>query len=147
MKIAIASDHGGFDCKQVILPVIKELGHEALDLGCFDTASVDYPDYAQAAAKAVSAGECDLGIVVCGTGIGIGIAANKLPGIRCALCTDQLMAQLSREHNNANMLALGGRIIGPELAKAIVVTFLTTPFSGAPRHAARIEKISRLEER
>lgn len=144
MKIAIASDHGGYACKEQLIPLLKELGHEVEDLGCHGPESVDYPDYGIACAKAVAAGQAERGVVVCGTGIGISIAANKVPGIRCALCTDPLMARLCREHNDANMLALGGRIIGMELAKEILRVFLSTGFAGG-RHQARIDKISRYE--
>lgn len=144
MKIAIASDHGGYAYKEQLLPFLKELGHEAEDLGCFGPESVDYPDYGIACAKAVAAGTAERGVVICGTGIGISIAANKVPGIRCALCTDPLMARLCREHNDANMLALGGRIIGTELAKEILRAFLSTGFAGG-RHQGRIDKISRYE--
>lgn len=145
MKIAIGSDHGGFTLKKELIPFIETLGHDVTDFGCPDEKSVDYPDIAFPAAEAVARGEFDRGIVVCGTGIGVSMCANKVRGIRCALCTDETMARLTREHNDANMLALGGRIIGAELAKAIVATFLATEFSGAERHAKRIEKIGGYE--
>ena len=141
MKIAIASDHGGYDYKQELIPYIESLGHQVLDLGCHGPASVDYPDYGIPCAQA---GEADRGVVICGTGIGISISANKVPGIRCALCTDPVMARLTREHNDANMLAMGGRIIGIELAKGIVQAFLSTEFSGG-RHKTRIDKIAQYE--
>ena len=144
MKIAIASDHGGYDYKQELIPYIESLGHQVLDLGCHGPASVDYPDYGIPCAQAVARGEADRGVVICGTGIGISISANKVPGIRCALCTDPLMARLTREHNDANMLAMGGRIIGIELAKDIVRVFLSTEFSGG-RHKTRIDKIAQYE--
>ena len=115
-----------------------------LDLGCHGPASVDYPDYGILCAQAVARGEADRGVVICGTGIGISISANKVPGIRCALCTDPVMARLTREHNDANMLAMGGRIIGIELAKGIVQVFLSTEFSGG-RHKTRIDKIAQYE--
>lgn len=144
MKIAIASDHGGYDYKQELIPYIESLGHQVLDLGCHGPASVDYPDYGILCAQAVARGEADRGVVICGTGIGISISANKVPGIRCALCTDPVMARLTREHNDANMLAMGGRIIGIELAKGIVQAFLSTEFSGG-RHKTRIDKIAQYE--
>ena len=144
MKIAIASDHGGYDYKQELIPYIESLGHQVLDLGCHGPASVDYPDYGIPCAQAVARGEADRGVVICGTGIGISISANKVPGIRCALCTDPVMARLTREHNDANMLAMGGRIIGIELAKGIVQAFLSTEFSGG-RHKTRIYKIAQYE--
>ncbi len=144
MKIAIASDHGGYDYKQELIPYIESLGHQVLDLGCHGPASVDYPDYGISCAQAVARGEADRGVVICGTGIGISISANKVPGIRCALCTDPVMARLTREHNDANMLAMGGRIIGIELAKGIVQAFLSTEFSGG-RHKTRIDKIAQYE--
>ena len=144
MKIAIASDHGGYDYKQELVPYIESLGHQVLDLGCHGPASVDYPDYGIPCAQAVARGEADRGVVICGTGIGISISANKVPGIRCALCTDPVMARLTREHNDANMLAMGGRIIGIELAKGIVQVFLSTEFSGG-RHKTRIDKIAQYE--
>lgn len=144
MKIAIASDHGGYDYKQELIPYMESLGHQVLDLGCHGPASVDYPDYGIPCAQAVARGEADRGVVICGTGIGISISANKVPGIRCALCTDPVMARLTREHNDANMLAMGGRIIGIELAKGIVQAFLSTEFSGG-RHKTRIDKIAQYE--
>ena len=144
MKIAIASDHGGYDYKQELIPYIESLGHQVLDLGCHGPASVDYPDYGIPCAQAVARGEADRGAVICGTGIGISISANKVLGIRCALCTDPVMARLTREHNDANMLAMGGRIIGIELAKGIVQVFLSTEFSGG-RHKTRIDKIAQYE--
>ena len=144
MKIAIANDHGGYDYKQELIPYIESLGHQVLDLGCHGPASVDYPDYGISCAQAVARGEADRGVVICGTGIGISISANKVPGIRCALCTDPVMARLTREHNDANMLAMGGRIIGIELAKGIVQVFLSTEFSGG-RHKTRIDKIAQYE--
>lgn len=145
MKIAIASDHGGYAYKQELIPYLTKMGYQVLDMGCNGPESVDYPDYGIPCAKAVAAGEADRGVVICGTGIGISISANKVRGIRCALCTDPLMARLTREHNDANMLALGGRIIGIELAKEIVRVFFSTDFTGG-RHQARIDKITNYEE-
>lgn len=125
--------------------MLKEEGHEIIDCGCNGPESVDYPDYAKAAATLVAEGAVDKGIVLCGTGIGISIAANKVKGIRCALCTDVTMAKLTREHNNANMLAMGQRTTGIETCKDIVHAFLETPFSEGERHIKRIQKISEIE--
>ncbi len=145
MKIALGCDHGGFSLMQEVKEHLAERGFEFKDFGCESQSSVDYPDYAYAAAKAVADGRCETGILICGTGIGISIAANKLNGIRCALCTDCFMAQATREHNNANMLALGGRVIGAGLALKIVDTFLDTEFSNDERHIRRIKKLHDLE--
>ena len=144
MKIAIACDHGGYLLKQDILIWLEENDIDYEDFGCYSTESVDYPVFAERAARAVAAGECDKGIVICTTGIGVSIAANKVKGIRCALCTDSLQAEMTRRHNDANMLAMGGRIIGIELAKGIVQVFLSTEFSGG-RHKTRIDKIAQYE--
>jgi ribose 5-phosphate isomerase B len=111
------------------------------DYGCYDTASCDYPDYGKAAATAVREGECERGIIICTTGIGISMAANRIPGIRCALCTDTYMAKMTRDHNDANMLAIGAAITGPGLALAIIDTFLDTPFSAEEKHQRRVEKL------
>ncbi len=139
--IAMGSDHGGFGLKQEILAYLKEKGLEYKDYGCFEEKSCDYPEYAHAVAHAVADGVCDRGILICGTGIGMSMAANKVPGIRAALCGDCFSAQMTREHNDANILALGARVVGPGLALKIVETFLTTDFSGDERHARRISKI------
>lgn len=141
MKIAIACDHGGFALKEQLLPYIIELGYEYKDFGCYSAESVDYPDIAFSAAEAVAKGEFEKGILICGTGIGVSICANKVNGIRCALCGDVLSAELTRKHNDSNMLAMGGRIIGIETAKAIVRTWLTTEFEGG-RHERRVQKIN-----
>lgn len=140
MKIVIASDHGGFALKQQIIELLKSSDYEYTDMGCFSEESVDYPDIAFPAAEAVAKGEYDRGILICGTGIGVSICANKVNGIRCALCGDVLSAELTRQHNDSNMLAMGGRIIGVETAKAIVKTWLETDFAGG-RHTRRIDKI------
>ena len=142
--IALACDHGGFDLKEAAIEVLKELGLEYKDFGTHDRKSVDYPVYGARAARVVSSGECDRGIILCGTGVGIGITANKVPGIRCVTCSDPLSAELGRRHNNANMLSMGARIIGPELAKCIARAFLTAQFEGG-RHALRVEMLSALE--
>lgn len=145
MKIAIAADHGGYKLKEEIKPYIESLGHTVTDFGTYSEDSVDYPDYAAPCARAVVSGEMDRGIVICGTGIGISIAANKIKGVRCGLCTDPVMARLTREHNDANMLAMGARIIGGELARGIVKAFFETEFSNGKRHIDRINKITELE--
>ncbi len=137
--IAIGCDHGGFELKGEILKHLEARGIEYKDFGTYDTASTDYPIYAKKVSAAVLSGECEKGILVCGTGIGISITANKIKGIRCALCTDCFMAQATREHNDANVLALGGRVVGAGLALKIVDTFLDTPFSNDERHIRRIE--------
>lgn len=143
---AIGSDHGGYDLKQIIMAHLAERGVEYHDYGTYSTESCDYPDYGEAVARAVASGECERGIVVCGTGIGISIAANKVHGIRCALCGDCYSAEKSREHNDANVLALGGRVLGEGLALKIVDTFLDTEFAGG-RHSRRLAKIAAIEER
>lgn len=144
MKIVIASDHGGFELKQRIMAYLSELGYEYTDFGCYSEESMDYPDIAFPAAQAVASGEYERGILICGTGIGVSICANKVRGIRCALCSDVLSAELTRQHNDSNMLAMGGRIIGVETAKAIVRTWLKTEFLGG-RHERRIGKITSYE--
>lgn len=139
--IAIASDHGGYELRQEIMKHLEERGLDFKDLGCDTPASVDYPEYARKVTTAVKSGECDRGILICGTGIGISITANKVPGIRCALCTDCFCAEATRQHNDANVLALGGRVVGAGLALKIVDTFLDTPFSNDERHQRRINLI------
>ena len=139
--IAIGSDHGGFALKQEILAHLRSRGLEFKDFGTYTEASCDYPVYAKAVAKAVAAGEYERGILICGTGIGVSITANKIPGIRCALCGDCFCAEATRQHNDANMLALGGRVVGDGLALKIVDTFLDTPFSNDERHIRRISLI------
>ena len=144
--IAIGSDHGGYDLKQEILKYLKENNMEYKDFGCYRKDSCDYPAFGQAVAKAVASGECERGIVVCTTGIGISITANKVRGVRCALCSDTLSAKLTREHNDANVLALGGGIVGTSLGLAIVDTFLNTTFPGEEKHRRRVAAIRTLEE-
>ena len=145
MKIAIGCDHGGYLLKQDILIWLEEHDYDFEDFGCFNTDSVDYPAYGEKVGRSVAAGECDFGIVICTTGIGISIAANKVKGIRCAHCTDVLSAEMTRRHNNANVLAMGAGIVGPNLAERIVDTFLTTEFEGG-RHERRVNLISAMEE-
>ncbi len=142
--LAIASDHGGFALKQEIMAHLRATGVEFEDLGTYSEESCDYPVYAEKLGKAVAAGDYEKGILICGTGIGISIAANKIHGVRAALCGDCYSAEMCRRHNNANVLALGGRVLGVELAKRIVDTFLTAPFEGG-RHQRRVDLISALE--
>lgn len=144
--VALGCDHGGYGLKQEIIKYLDSRGIAYKDFGCMDTSSCDYPEYGQAAALAVAHGECDKGIVVCTTGIGISITANKIKGIRCALCSDTVSARLTREHNNANMLALGAGIVGVNLALGIVDTFLDTDFPGEEKHCRRVSKIEALEK-
>lgn len=139
--IAIGCDHGGYALKQEVIRHLEERGLEYKDYGCYSEESVDYPEYGKKVAHAVANKEADKGIVICGTGIGISITANKIPGIRCALCTDCFCAEATRQHNDANMLAMGGRVVGPGLALKIVDTFLDTPFSNEERHIRRIKQI------
>ncbi len=139
--IALGSDHGGFALKQEIKAYLDQQGLEYKDYGCFDEQSCDYPVYAKAVANAIVGGECDKGILICGTGVGISIAANKVRGIRAALCHDTFSAQATREHNDANILAMGARVVGPGLAVKIVDTFLHTDFSEDARHVNRIRQI------
>ena len=143
MKIALGCDHGGYELKQFIMKTLEKLGYEYEDFGCYSLESCDYPDFGAAAARAVAEGKCDRGIVICTTGIGISIAANKVPSIRCALCGDCFSAKATRLHNNANVLALGALVTGPGLALEIVDIFLDTPFSEEERHSRRV---SQLEE-
>ncbi|MCM3651493.1 ribose 5-phosphate isomerase B [Metabacillus litoralis] len=144
MKVAIASDHGGMNIRKEIILLMKEMNIEYVDLGCECTTSVDYPDYAIPVAEKVASGEIDRGILICGTGIGMSITANKVKGIRCALVHDMFSAKATREHNDTNMLAMGERVIGPGLARDIVKIWLTTPFEGG-RHEKRINKIETYE--
>ena len=141
--IAIGCDQGGFLLKQEIMAHLKDRGLEYKDFGSYDTESVDYPEYGKKVANAVASGECERGILICGTGIGISIAANKVKGIRAALGTDCFMAEATRQHNDANILALGGRVVGPGLALKIVDTFLDTPFSNEERHVRRISQLEK----
>ena len=144
--IALGSDHGGFDLKEEIKKHLEERNIEYKDFGTYDKNSCDYPDFGRAAAESVASGECEKGIVVCTTGIGISIVANKVKGIRCALCSETTSARLTREHNDANMLALGGGFVGTLQALEIVDIFLDTKFSGLEKHSRRIAKISDYEK-
>lgn len=143
MIIAIASDHGGFALKNTVKEHLKERGMKVVDLGTDSDASVDYPVYGKACGEAVAGGKADLGVVCCGSGIGISIAANKVKGVRCALCTSVEMAKLSKQHNNANMIALGGRLTEPELALQIVDAWLDTEFEGG-RHKRRTDMLDEM---
>jgi ribose 5-phosphate isomerase B len=141
MKVAIASDHGGMNIRKEIISLMEEMNIEYVDLGCECDTSVDYPDYALPVAEKVANGEVNRGILICGTGIGMSIAANKVKGIRCALVHDTFSAKATREHNNTNILAMGERVIGPGLARDIAKIWLTTPFEGG-RHENRVNKIT-----
>ncbi len=142
MRIAIASDHAAVALKAQLVEWLTSEGHDVRDLGPHDTASVDYPDYGYKLAQAVAAGEAERGVALCGSGIGIAIAVNRHPACRCALVNEPLSARLSRSHNDANVLAMGARLVGPDMAKACLTAFLDTPFGG-DRHAGRVEKLGR----
>jgi len=146
MKIAIGNDHVAVELKYHIIEHLEKQGIEVVNFGTDTSDSCDYPVYSEKVAKAVVSGECDYGILICGTGIGISIAANKIDGIRCALCSEPCSARLTREHNDANVLAMGARIVGPVLAESIVDAFLSTDFSQGPRHQRRIDLITKLEK-
>ncbi|AQX53170.1 ribose 5-phosphate isomerase B [Priestia flexa] len=145
MKVAIASDHGGINIRKEIMQLMEELNVEYVDLGCECSDSVDYPDYAIPVAEKVAGGEVDKGILICGTGIGMSIAANKVKGVRCALVHDTFSARATREHNDTNVLAMGERVIGPGLARDIAKIWLTTDFEGG-RHENRVNKIKAYEK-
>lgn len=144
--IAIASDHVGLTLKKVIMELLEEKGLEYRDFGAYSQERCDYPVFGSAAARAVADGVCDRGIVICGTGVGISLSANKIHGIRCVVCSEPYSARLSRLHNNTNMLALGSRVVGEDLARMIVEIWLETPFEGG-RHQRRVEQLAILEER
>ena len=146
MKIAIGCDHGAYTLKKTIVSFLEKKGYTVKDFGCFNPGSCDYPDFCGAAAKAVASGECQKGIVLCTTGIGASITANKVRGIRCALLSDVLSARLTREHNDTNMMALGAGIVGENLALEIVQVWLNTEFSNEERHKKRIQKMMALEQ-
>lgn len=144
MKVVIGSDHGGFELKEVLKKHLEEKGIDVADVGTYDTNSVDYPDIAKKACEKVVSSECSWGVLVCGTGIGISMAANKVKGIRCALVSNEYSAEMTKRHNNANMLAFGGRVTGPDLAKNILDAYMKAEFEGG-RHQNRIDKISAIE--
>lgn len=146
MKIAIGCDHGGFELKRVIISHLEKKNYQIKDYGTYTAESCDYPEFGQKVGEAVVSKECELGIIICGTGIGISIAANKVPGVRAALCSDTFSAHATREHNDANVLALGARIVGVGLALDIVDTFLSSTFEGG-RHENRINKITEIEKK
>ena len=146
MKIAIGCDHGAYTLKKTIVSFLEKKGYTVKDFGCFNPGSCDYPDFCGAAARAVASGECQKGIVLCTTGIGASISANKVRGIRCALLSDVLSARLTREHNDTNMMALGAGIVGENLALEIVQVWLNTEFSNEERHKKRIQKMMALEQ-
>ena len=145
MKIAIGSDHAGLDLKPEVSAALSALGHALEDVGAFDKTSVDYPDYAAKVARAVQAGKADLGVLICGTGIGMSIVANKFRGIRAALCTCEFEARMARAHNDANVLCLGARVVGPGLARAVAEAFVAATFEGG-RHVKRVKKITDAED-
>lgn len=145
--IAIGSDHAGYELKQVIMKHLEERGTEFKDYGTYSADSCDYAVYAEKTARAVASGECELGLLFCGTGVGISMAANKVRGIRACCCSDLFSAEMTRLHNNANMLCLGGRVVTPEKAIELVDVFLNTQFSGEERHQRRIDQITDLENR
>lgn len=145
MRIAIASDHAAFAFRQRIAEMLRSRGHEVVDLGTDTPASVDYPDYALKVTEELAAGRCETGVLICGTGIGMSLSANKVPGMRAAVATDPYMARMARAHNDANILCLGARVVGEGLAEEILDAWLTTAFEGG-RHARRLEKIRQIEE-
>lgn len=140
MKISLACDHGAYELKERLKAHMAEQGHEVLDQGTYGPESCDYPDFGRAAARLVSDGTCDRGVVLCTTGIGMSMVANKVEGVRCALCHEPLSAEMTRRHNDANVLAMGAGMVGPELARRILDVFLTTPFDGG-RHQRRVDKM------
>lgn len=147
MKISLGCDHGGLELKNEIKAHLEARGFKCRDFGTYTKDSCDYPDYARPAAEAVASGECERGILVCTTGIGVSITANKVNGVRCALLHDKMSARLTREHNDTNMMALGAGVVGPMLALEIVDTWLDTPFSGVERHQRRIDKVMAIEKK
>lgn len=146
MKIAIACDHGGLNLKNEVIKYLKENGYEYEDFGTNSFESCDYPDFALPASEAVASGECEKGIIICSTGIGVSMVANKVPGVRCAHCHDSYCAEFTRRHNNANVLAMGEKVVGTGYALKIVETFLTTEFEGG-RHSRRVDKITAIEKK
>lgn len=145
-KVAIGCDHGGIVLKDAVVSVLTDLGAEIVDFGTMDDTSVDYPEYGLKVAEAVAEGKCDLGVVMCGTGIGISISCNKVPGIRCALVTNEFMATATKNHNNANIISLGGRVLSPDEAKAIVKAWYTAEYEGG-RHQRRLDMIGDIERK
>jgi ribose 5-phosphate isomerase B len=146
MRVAVAFDHAGFELKQVVLEAVQEVGCEILDLGTNNTAPVDYPDFAEKLGRALQAKKVERGVLVCGSGVGACVAANKLKGIYAGLCHDNYSAHQGVEHDNMNVLCLGSRVIGPELAKELIITFLRARFTAEERHVRRVNKVRKLEE-
>lgn len=146
MKIAIGCDHGGIVLKPAVIKALTELGAEVVDLGTYDESSVDYPVYGLKVAEAVASGDCDAGVLMCGTGIGISISANKVKGIRAAVVTNEFMAEMTKRHNNANIIALGGRVVTPEQAESIVKAWFTAEYEGG-RHQRRLDMIADIERK
>ena len=146
MKIAIGCDHGGIVLKPAVIKALTELGAEVVDLGTYDESSVDYPVYGLKVAEAVASGDCDAGVLMCGTGIGISISANKVKGIRAAVVTNEFMAEMTKRHNNANIIALGGRVVTPEQAESIVKAWFTAEYEGG-RHQRRLDMIADIEDK
>jgi ribose 5-phosphate isomerase B len=146
VKVAVGSDHGGLILKEPVIDAIRRAGHEPIDLGTFTPDSVDYPDYAEKVGRAIQRGEAERGVAICGSGVGVVITANKMRGIRAGLCHDTYSAHQGVEHDNMNVLALGGRIIGPELAGEIVRSFLSAQYTGGERHARRVKKTQAIED-
>src|SRR6266571_7277461 len=147
MRIAFGSDHAGFELKNKLMPAAAELGHEIVDVGAFDASPSDYPDFAEAVGRAVLDGRADRGILICGSGVGASVAANKIPGIRAGLCHDTYSAHQGVEHDNSNVLVLGARVIGSELARELVRAFVNARFTGEERHRRRLAKIHSIEQR
>ncbi|WP_293446198.1 ribose 5-phosphate isomerase B [Persephonella sp.] len=145
MKVAVGSDHAGFDYKEIVKKYLEDKGYQIIDKGTYSKESVDYPVFGEAVGKAVASGEADMGIVICGTGIGISISANKIPGVRAALCTNEYMARMARKHNNANVLAFGARVLGIDVALGIIDQFFNTEFEGG-RHERRVNLIMDIEK-
>ncbi len=147
MRVALAADHAGFDLKQALIETVRELGHQVIDLGTSSTAAVDYPDYALALGEAVVGRQADRGVLVCGSGVGASVAANRIPGVRAGLCHDTYSAHQGVEHDDMNILVLGGRVIGLALARDLVSAFLAARFTGEERHVRRLAKIEAIERR
>ena len=147
MKVAVATDHGGYPLKETVITTLRELGHELIDFGTDSMESVDYPDYAKKAGEAVAKGEADRAILLCGSGVGVCITANKIPGVYACVCHDSYTAYQGVEHDQMNALCLGGRVIGTELAIVIVKSFMSARFSGVPRHERRVDKMKAIEKK
>ena len=146
MRVVIGADHAGFELKENLVEYVRESGHQVLDIGTYSTEPVDYPDFAEAVGKALLDGQADRGVLVCGSGVGASVAANKLPGIRAGLCHDTYSAHQGVEHDDMNMLVLGARVIGAELARELIRAFLGAEFTGEERHRRRLNKIAALEK-